>query len=624
MGVLGLLPVLKSVVDQVHISKYAGKTVAIDAAGWLYKGAYSCPVDLVMGASTDAYVSLLALVCAIRLLAEEGGDKESRTVFSAASRAVSVSNEMIMKLIGVLRRMNVTFYVAPYEADAQLAFLSRHKLVDVVISEDSDCVPYGCKTMLFKWSGDGWASELKRRSLGANEELSFVLAALQDQKQAALPENFAERYCAAILTFRHHLVFDPRNQKLKMLNPLELSKDILPLVDKELRFLGDMELRQDVVASIASGHIHPITHESYAWKDAAAAAVLMEQQQALPITKPSARSLTSSESSVTLPHHSDTSHKEFEATSSSNEPDSSQDEQGLSRHREHVTAPDHQRLATSSRRHYEKPRPSSSSSWTHLDSVLGSSPHILNFRSPKVSEDFRPIAALHGHQLPSGDSSTAKHELKAFENQAARTHVKRVRNPTHRRRDGKGSGFDGEVLCRVEAASSREPHLNTGLHSALDRLSDVENAPPPPTKRLKLLERSSSPSESVEANRQPPKRPTPFGCGQELSSSSSAVDSSSEWRWRPPTPRPAEQQQPARPSSTSWRATSAEEKWDRILRDEMAGSSDSDGQVDDRKVDGHRVDSSPSSGDAPSSTRSRRPPLAPLNNPVERRRLSES
>lgn len=28
--------------------------------------------------------------------------------------------------------------------------------------------------ILFKWTPDGWASELKRRSLGANEELSFV------------------------------------------------------------------------------------------------------------------------------------------------------------------------------------------------------------------------------------------------------------------------------------------------------------------------------------------------------------------------------------------------------------------------------------------------------------------
>lgn len=35
--------------------------------------------------------------------------------------------------------------MAPYEADAQLAFLSRENIVDAVISEDSDLIPYGCK-----------------------------------------------------------------------------------------------------------------------------------------------------------------------------------------------------------------------------------------------------------------------------------------------------------------------------------------------------------------------------------------------------------------------------------------------------------------------------------------------
>ena len=48
MGIAGLLPALKSVMDQVHIAKYAGKTVGIDASGWLYKGAYSCPMDVVL------------------------------------------------------------------------------------------------------------------------------------------------------------------------------------------------------------------------------------------------------------------------------------------------------------------------------------------------------------------------------------------------------------------------------------------------------------------------------------------------------------------------------------------------------------------------------------------------
>lgn len=48
MGIAGLLPALKSVTHQVHIAKYAGKTVGIDAAGWLYRGAYSCPMDVVL------------------------------------------------------------------------------------------------------------------------------------------------------------------------------------------------------------------------------------------------------------------------------------------------------------------------------------------------------------------------------------------------------------------------------------------------------------------------------------------------------------------------------------------------------------------------------------------------
>lgn len=64
MGVKDLLPMLKSVTDQVHISKYAGKVVGIDAAGWLYKGAFSCSVDVVQGKDTNAYTSQHAWPCA--------------------------------------------------------------------------------------------------------------------------------------------------------------------------------------------------------------------------------------------------------------------------------------------------------------------------------------------------------------------------------------------------------------------------------------------------------------------------------------------------------------------------------------------------------------------------------
>jgi exonuclease-1 len=38
--------------------------------------------------------------------------------------------------------------VAPYEADAQLAFLSLGGYVDCIITEDSDLLAYGCSKVI--------------------------------------------------------------------------------------------------------------------------------------------------------------------------------------------------------------------------------------------------------------------------------------------------------------------------------------------------------------------------------------------------------------------------------------------------------------------------------------------
>lgn len=40
--------------------------------------------------------------------------------------------------------------MAPYEADAQLAYLERIGAVDGIITEDSDLLVFGCKNVLFK------------------------------------------------------------------------------------------------------------------------------------------------------------------------------------------------------------------------------------------------------------------------------------------------------------------------------------------------------------------------------------------------------------------------------------------------------------------------------------------
>jgi exonuclease-1 len=49
-----------------------------------------------------------------------------------------------------LRAENIPYVVAPYEADAQLAYLERNHLVDAILTEDSDLLVFGCKNVLYK------------------------------------------------------------------------------------------------------------------------------------------------------------------------------------------------------------------------------------------------------------------------------------------------------------------------------------------------------------------------------------------------------------------------------------------------------------------------------------------
>lgn len=49
----------------------------------------------------------------------------------------------------VLKRENICYVVAPYEADAQMAFLAISKQVDAVITEDSDLIAFGCPRVSF-------------------------------------------------------------------------------------------------------------------------------------------------------------------------------------------------------------------------------------------------------------------------------------------------------------------------------------------------------------------------------------------------------------------------------------------------------------------------------------------
>ena len=197
MGITGLLPLLKSVTHKVHISQYRGKRVAIDGYAWLHKSIYSCSIQLATsGESTEWIAFCMRLVDKLlefdiqvimvfdgdELPAKKGTESiralkrkenlsdgvkclkrgDNTMAHTLLSRAIDITPRMAAQLIKTLKehRPNVQCVVAPYEADAQLAFLSQIKVIDCVISEDSDTIPFGCQEILFKLQPTGYCESI--------------------------------------------------------------------------------------------------------------------------------------------------------------------------------------------------------------------------------------------------------------------------------------------------------------------------------------------------------------------------------------------------------------------------------------------------------------------------------
>ena len=57
--------------------------------------------------------------------------------------------------------------VAPYEADAQLGYLSKINYIDAVIAEDSDMLVFGAKAVIMKLDRSGNFEHVKLKDLGS-------------------------------------------------------------------------------------------------------------------------------------------------------------------------------------------------------------------------------------------------------------------------------------------------------------------------------------------------------------------------------------------------------------------------------------------------------------------------
>lgn len=77
--------------------------------------------------------------------------------------ALDITPRIAHSLIQCLKHplLDVEFYVAPYEADAQLAYLFKTGQCDVVITEDSDLMGgFGVEKCFFKMDHEGWGDEI--------------------------------------------------------------------------------------------------------------------------------------------------------------------------------------------------------------------------------------------------------------------------------------------------------------------------------------------------------------------------------------------------------------------------------------------------------------------------------
>ncbi|KAI5080018.1 hypothetical protein GOP47_0005497 [Adiantum capillus-veneris] len=310
MGIQGLLPLLKTTTATVHIKEYSGKIAAVDTYSWLHKGAITCSRELCQGLPTTKFVdycmhrvNLLRQYGVRPLLVFDGGRlpmKEEQEIKRARSRkvnferaeeheqsgntaaaydyyqkAVDITPQIAFQLVKVLQEEHIPYIVAPYEADAQLAFLSIQGHADVIITEDSDAIPFGCAKVLFKMDKFGQGVEFQYNDLAKNRDLNFTsftkqmilemcilsgcdyLPSLQGMgiKRAhglmrrfrnyqkvikhlkyngvSVPSSYENMFAKAIATFQHQPVYDPVLEDIVPLTPLPLESS------QSLTFLGE-------------------------------------------------------------------------------------------------------------------------------------------------------------------------------------------------------------------------------------------------------------------------------------------------------------------------------------------------------------------------------------------------
>lgn len=101
---------------------------------------------------------------------EAGNPTQAYKLFQ---KAVDITPAIARRFKDELRRLGIEFINAPYEADAQLAYLSQTGYITSVITEDSDLLVFGCSRVLYKMDKAGQGCEVRLKNLHACTDLNF-------------------------------------------------------------------------------------------------------------------------------------------------------------------------------------------------------------------------------------------------------------------------------------------------------------------------------------------------------------------------------------------------------------------------------------------------------------------
>jgi 5'-3' exonuclease len=351
MGIGGLLMNTKSIGKSRDISAFRGQRAGVDGYSWLHKALHGCATEVAINKNLYKIVRYFEknirtmISLNIRVVIVFDGDQLPLKKLTDSTRhenrqknydlainhyysgRFEEANKLFAQAIDITPSMaffvklkleelfpqKLEFIVAPYEADSQLAYLSKINYIDFVITEDSDLLVFGAKKMFYKMDKNFKGCEVELANLSECEEYSFkswthdkfiqfcilagcdylsspkgiafkkaytffakygnvnkVLNALADR----LEDNYYDKFLCAYIAFKYQRVFCPNKKQIVCLNTFKVEELSLynsfdyHAAQRSIQFFGSLDfigkdLDTRVANDLAACRIDPITKKIF-------------------------------------------------------------------------------------------------------------------------------------------------------------------------------------------------------------------------------------------------------------------------------------------------------------------------------------------------------------------------